>query len=334
MVLTADYFNKRVWDFGELPDSISIEAAMACNLRCEMCPVPPKAEAMTDRKRSIMSTKTYDNIMAQIADRPRSVQLNQNGEPLLNPDIISFVQKAKNHGHFVSFTSNGTLMTRDIAQGLLEAGLDKIIFSVDGYHPSTYESIRIGAKYETVRDNILRFCELKKQLGKKTHVKIDCILSDLTKNEVSLMEEFWGPVVDTFATIPLDDWGGSLELPDKFGERNWKPRQQKTNRYPCDLLWTSMAISAEGNVMYCCHDYKLESSLPNVNDRNLQTIWNDRVAAERRKHVENRIDSQPCLKCDAWRTRNEYIDTNKSLAAIVKGLIPTTVKRRLKSLLK
>jgi radical SAM protein with 4Fe4S-binding SPASM domain len=228
------------------------------------------------------------------------------GEPLLNKNICEFVALSKKMGHTVSFTTNGTLMKQYLAEELLIAGIDRVTFSIDGYNASTYENIRIGANYDKVRQNVESFCLLKRSLNRPTTVQIDCILSDITRSEIPSMKDYWNGKVDCFNAIPLDDWAGKLELPGKFGLRNWMPRMLGHSRYPCDLLWTTMAISAEGNVMYCCHDYKLLSNLPNVNEQPLRMIWKTKVSEERRNHVESRIGREPCMDCNAWKTRTPY----------------------------
>lgn len=306
MDLVKKYFNHRESHFSDMPNSILIETVMGCNLRCEMCPVPQSKLLMNGRTATMMSLSTFQKILDQIGDKPRRLHLNQMGEPLLNKSICEFVALSKKAGHNVSFTTNGTLMNEDISRQLLMAGIDQVTFSVDGYKATTYESIRIGANYERVRSNVEGFCRLRNELNKHTAIHIDCILSDLTKFEIASMQNYWKGKVDSVNTIPLDDWAGKYELPSKFGLRNWQARISGDARYPCDLLWTTSAISAEGYVMYCCHDYKLLSSLPNVNEMPFGKIWEDNVSEERKKHVDGMIDSDPCLHCDAWKTRQPY----------------------------
>jgi radical SAM protein with 4Fe4S-binding SPASM domain len=252
------------------------------------------------------------------------------GEPLLNKNICEFVALLKNKGHTVFFVTNGTLMNQYLAKGLLIAGIDQVTFSIDGYNASTYENIRIGANYDKVRQNVEAFCFLKRSLNKPTTVQINCISSDITRSEIPAMQDYWSGKVDCFNPIPLDDWAGKLELPGKFGLRNWVPRRLGHSRYPCDLLWTTMAISAEGYVMYCCHDYKLLSDLPNVNEQPLGMIWKTKVSEERRNHVENRIDREPCMDCDAWKTRSPYLYQIPSSFKNVISLIPVKHKAAIK----
>lgn len=294
---------------------------MACNLKCPMCPVPRREQQMPGRAPAIMSLDTYRLVLKSVSDRPRRLHLNQMGEPLLNKNLPMLVEEAKKAGHHVSFTTNGTLMTRELAEVFLQLGTDKITFSVDGFVPATYESIRVGATYDTVRQNIEAMAELKQTMGGATHIQIDCISSEKTRDEIPRMQEYWGERLVPVRVLRLDDWGGRFELPNDLGARNSVPREAAMERYPCDLLWTTVAISAEGHVMYCCHDYKLQSDLASVHDRELRDVFCHDMAAERRKHVEGRIDSSPCLECDAWRTRSRYIDPPKSaMRRLIKKL--------------
>lgn len=315
------YFNKRQWRFAELPDQLIIETVLGCNLRCGMCPVPEWKSLMDGRSPVQMSLETFKALLAGIADKPRNLHLNQLGEPLLNRHLAEFVKLAKEQGHFVSFTTNGTLMDEEAARKLLAASVDHVIFSVDGFHPATYEGIRIGADYERVRGNVERFYNLKRELHPETVVQIDCIVSELTKGEIPLMQEYWQDKVDCFNTIPLDDWAGKHELPRRFGLRNWVSRQTGSGRYPCDLLWTTMSVSAEGRGMYCCHDYRLESNLPNVTEVPLPEIWRSFISKEREKHVKGRIDNAPCSTCEAWKTRPPCFESESRARAVADLLL-------------
>lgn len=91
MELNKKYFNQRKWHSNELPDIIAIESVMGCNLRCEMCPVPQSKLLMNGRTTTTMSLETYSRILDEISDKPRSIGLNQMGEPLLNKSICEFV---------------------------------------------------------------------------------------------------------------------------------------------------------------------------------------------------------------------------------------------------
>ncbi|WP_243371797.1 radical SAM/SPASM domain-containing protein [Geotalea sp. SG265] len=298
---------------------------MGCNLHCKMCPVPDPHNNMNGRKYSGMPFELYRRIIDQLSDKCRTIRLNQLGEPLLNSEIVDFVAYASSKGHHVGFTTNGTKLVASIGKKLILAGLREIVFSFDGCNRETYEKIRSGANYEEVLAHIAEFSRLNIQLNGKCKVGVDCIVSDLTCSELGHIEKFWGQKNIPVNFIPLDDWAGKVKLPEEFGNKRTTTKAKRV-RYPCHLLWASMAISSEGRVMYCCHDYKLQSRLPSVMEKPLLAIWNSEIKAIRIRHVKGLIDEDPCLSCNAWMTMPEFYS--------LRDISLNRVKSKLKALLR
>ncbi len=320
MTRLQKYFNKRIYDFSQLPDLILIESFMGCNLRCSMCPVPDPQLNMNGRQYTCMSTKTYRIIIDQVSNKRRTIRLNLLGEPLLNPEIANFVAYAAHKGHRVGLTTNGTRLNTILGKKLILAGLSEIVFSFDGYKKETYEKIRVGADYDEVLANIMEFSRLNQVLKGNCNVRVDCIVSDLTFPQLEQIKEFWSQKSITANFIPLDDWAGKLQLPAEHGVRR-SVVCAKTDRYPCHLLWTTMAISSEGKVIYCCHDYKQLSNLPSVNEKPLQEIWDTQIKDIRAEHVMGIIEEDPCRSCDAWMTMPEYYRSPRISLSRVKAKI-------------
>src|SRR4051812_167080 len=102
-----------------LPRELQVEVTAACNLRCHMCLVryrPP-----VDRVHGSMS---FDRFRATVDALPvlEKVTLQGLGEPLLVPDLLQMVAYASARGARVGFNTNGTLLTREKATQLVEAG--------------------------------------------------------------------------------------------------------------------------------------------------------------------------------------------------------------------
>lgn len=315
MHITEKHFNRRRTSFGDFPAIIKIETVMGCNLRCAMCPVPQARSLMNGRTFAMMSDAIFQKVLDAVSDTPRSVSLNQMGEPLLHGNIVEYVRLAKARGHQVSLTTNATKLSEDLGERLLLAGLDQMTVSIDGVTEQTYESIRVGARYHAVRENVEAFLRIRDRLRRPARLQIHCIESEVTRGEIADFQRYWSGKADSVCIIHLDDWAGKFRLPQKYGARNWVPTTAGGLRYPCDLLWTTLAVSAEGRAMYCCHDFKLESRLPSVEDVPLREIWSRFLAKERARHVAGSIDSEPCLHCDAWRTRLPYFDWQYRLAS-------------------
>jgi MoaA/NifB/PqqE/SkfB family radical SAM enzyme len=295
-------FNNRNCYLDKLPHMIGVETVLGCNLKCKMCPVSNKDTGISKRPVCHMPQEIFSKILTDISGEKHHVGLTLNGEPLLNRNIVDYIKQAKSHGHAVSLTSNGSMLTEELSIGILEAGLDSISFSFDGNEKSTYEAIRINSDFDKTRKNIIDFCALSKKHGKCSS-RVDYIVSDLTVSEIEGARVFWQQYLP-IGFINLDDFGGHLKIPDEFGKI--RTNRRETHRYPCDLLWTTMDISAEGYVTYCCHDYNLRSELPNIKDESLTNVWRNIIVKEREKHMRGCVDKEPCSNCLAWKTRPEF----------------------------
>jgi len=56
--------------------------------------------------------------------------------------------------------------------GLIASGLDQFAFSFDGFDAETYERTRVNGEFEKTLGNIVRFLEIKKELGARKPVTL------------------------------------------------------------------------------------------------------------------------------------------------------------------
>jgi putative metalloenzyme radical SAM/SPASM domain maturase len=95
-----------------------------------------------------MSTATFKALETALP-RAEALILNGVGEPLLHPNIETFITQAKKRmpkDSWIGFQSNGLLIDDLRARALLEAGLDKICISVDAVTPEKLRQMREGAE--------------------------------------------------------------------------------------------------------------------------------------------------------------------------------------------
>jgi radical SAM protein with 4Fe4S-binding SPASM domain len=145
-----------------LPTEIQVEVTGACNLRCEMCLVryrPP-----LNRIAGSMPFDLFLTLAEAIPD-VGAITLQGLGEPLLAPGLFRMVDYAAHRGIRMGFNTNGTLLTRERAEHLVQAGLEWLHVSLDGARPSTYESIRDGSNFDRVRRNVAGLVEAKRAHG-------------------------------------------------------------------------------------------------------------------------------------------------------------------------
>ena len=68
------------------------------------------------------------------------------GEPLLAPErLIQMIAYGKSVGlRSLNINTNGMLLTPDLAKPIIDAGVDLVVFGIDGFSKQTYEKIRVG----------------------------------------------------------------------------------------------------------------------------------------------------------------------------------------------
>jgi uncharacterized Fe-S cluster-containing radical SAM superfamily protein len=299
-------FDRRNPRLAELPDDIMIEPIMGCNLRCPMCPVTELPGSMDGRGRKLMTMEVYTRIVDELSDKPRMIQLTVMGEPLLHPQIVEFIALGKRRRHRMSLITNGTRLSLEMSRRLLDAGLDVLVLSMDGFEKATFEGLRVGASYDAIVANLRGLSRLNAERGSPLRIEINYVVSSRTAGEREAFAREYGPLVSAINFNPIADLGGQFPIPLDLVVRGGDPRLDATQmpawpRSPCLYLWSSMFISAEGRVMLCCNDFKLSSGLSTVEERPLLEIWRHEVGRLRQQHLANRFEAEPCASCSLNR---------------------------------
>jgi Fe-coproporphyrin III synthase len=103
-----------------------------CNLRCVHC----YSQSRDMDYPNELSHEDGLRLLADLADFGAPVVLFSGGEPLLRPDIFELIQHATSRKMRAVVSTNGTLITPDIAARLKEAGLSYVGISLDGLEPT------------------------------------------------------------------------------------------------------------------------------------------------------------------------------------------------------
>jgi MoaA/NifB/PqqE/SkfB family radical SAM enzyme len=135
---------------------VYIEPTNRCNLDCRTC-----MRNVWDEPLGRMKKATFKGIVEglhSVSSAPL-VFFGGLGEPLMHPDIVDMVAKAKALGGTVELITNGTLLTRTMSEKLINAGLDMLWVSLDGATPESYGDVRLGATLPGVLENLRGFHE-------------------------------------------------------------------------------------------------------------------------------------------------------------------------------
>jgi len=111
-----------------------------CNLKCKHCRGFSEEE---------LSTERAEKLIAEIAELRPDWVIVEGGEPILRENIFELLGLMRQKQLEVHFITNGMLLTPEILTTLKQLGV-KVMISIDGATPSTYEAIRTGANFDRV----------------------------------------------------------------------------------------------------------------------------------------------------------------------------------------
>ncbi len=109
-----------------------------CNLSCPQCYI----NAGTQESSNELSLQSARRLIDEAAACKTPLLMLSGGEPLIRPDFWEIVKYARSRGLRVAVSSNGTLITRDVAQRLREEQVDYVGISLDGAQASTHDTVR------------------------------------------------------------------------------------------------------------------------------------------------------------------------------------------------
>jgi len=120
------------------PRLIFWEVTKGCNLRCIHC----RATATELSSPTDLPTGKALDIIDQIAGVANPILVLSGGEPLYRSDIFQLARYATDKGLRVALATNGTLLTKEVARMIADAGVKRVSISLDGADAETHDSFR------------------------------------------------------------------------------------------------------------------------------------------------------------------------------------------------
>ncbi|KQC04403.1 MAG: hypothetical protein APR53_03395 [Methanoculleus sp. SDB] len=270
---------------GDFPLHLDIEATNVCNLRCPFC-----ATTHNKYKGGFMKEEIWKKILDEAGKNELySLKFTYRGEPMLHKDLVRMVAYAKDAGVMdVYFNTNATKLDEDAVRKLIDAGLDRISISFEGYEKELYEKYRVGAQFEQVVGNIERLKAIKEELGvEKPLVRIQTVRVPELLGKEKNYADFWSARADEVGFLDMKDEEGN---PDHRG---------RIYPWACPQLWQRMTITWEGTILPCVHDIYEWMSFGNIQEITIREAWNSaREAGYREVHRRGKAHEIPaCDRC-------------------------------------
>ena len=218
------------------PETIHFSVTGRCDQACEGCfysARPGSAVAATDA-----SFALFERVVRQAAGARVFQMALGGGEPLLHPRLLDMVRLARQSGIVPNLTTNGNLLTVEVAAALKEAGLGQAQISLNGASEETNSATRPNFAAA------LRAVEACRTAGLRFGFNVLLTRSSLSDLEaiIRLGQRKGAATVNLLRPKPPTTGGDWLEResPTAAGYRQVRRVLQSATRNPSTTLRTSL----------------------------------------------------------------------------------------------
>ncbi len=265
----------------DTPFILMVEPSDACNFQCKFCPTGDRRllKTIPGRKQRNMEFELFKKIaedMCEFEHKVKVLRLYKDGEPLINPYFPQMVAYAKKNGACdrVDTTTNASLLTHELSDRIIEAGLDRINISIEGVNARQYQEFsNYKLDFDKFVDEIAYFYEHRRQCEMIVKINGDV----LTEQEKQEFYSIFGDIADGVSIESIMSCWHDFEMEDVQVNQNVGIYGQPlTDIDVCPYVFYEMAINADGTASVCFLDWKRDMLIGDVQKQSVKEIWDSK----------------------------------------------------------
>lgn len=276
-----------------------IEINGGCNYTCQMCPQTDPGRHQGFLKK--MSLEAFEDAVKQsTALGAKVINLEGSGEPTLERKLPQFIEIVKKYNAKAFIFSNGYRFKGDYMKACIDAGLDRIRFSVIGYDRENYKKWMNIDGFNLILNNAKEALQYVRESGSNCIISSYHLITDNSKqdweveqyrknfiDEVGLDAEIW----------KMHNWSGVYENP------NERIGNKKTCGRPFAPEITIRAGGIDGKksaVHPCCQvlGRDEEAVLGHLSENTIEEVWYGEEYEKLRQGHKTGDYPSYCKDCD------------------------------------
>jgi MoaA/NifB/PqqE/SkfB family radical SAM enzyme len=277
------------------PEHAQIQTISGCNANCVFCP-NQKTELDIPMGRP-MDMGLFRSIVDQLVEQPRLWRISPYlmNEPLLDkqlPERVKYITDRKRRDQFTKINSHGNACNERMAKGLLDAGLDRINFSVQGIEPTVYEEI-MHLKFEKTVQNIERMVKMRTDGGYRTRIRVCMLCTKMIEPHLPAIRKFWADREVKINVNQLENRGRHRHI--QSDDIASKPL---LTYHWCNRMFNQIYILHDGRLVMCCADWEQTGVMGDASKDRIADIWfNAKYREFRRRFLTGEVRGMLCDGC-------------------------------------
>ena len=289
-----------------MPSSISIEPTTSCNLRCPECPSGLRSFSRPTGMLDVNKAKTW---IHELAPWLTYVNLYFQGEPLLHPELATLVERCTESNLYTSTSTNAHHLSQARCQELIDAGLNRLIISIDGLTQESYSAYRIGGHLDKVMEGTSTMLEAKKKTRSGPHLVWQFLVVGTNEHELPELfkaAERCGVHEVVVKTAQIDNPEDGHPLLTENPKHRRYDRDSRTGKWrlrnsledACWRMWQGTVMTWDGRVVPCCFDKDAHHVLGSLEEQSMKQIWHgDSYRLFRQTLFQHRSGIPMCTNC-------------------------------------
>lgn len=261
----------------DTPFALHIFPSFYCNFKCNYCLHSLSQEDLRKKgfHRQMMDFVIYKkaiNDAVQFKQKLKAIIFAGHGEPLLHPKIVEMVAYAEQTKltERTEIVTNASLLTNELSDGLIDAGLKRLRISIQGTTGEQYqETCGVKVDFDNFINQIKYFYQHKKDT--EVYVKIiDCALCNHEDEEK--FKHIFSPISDVIAIEHEIPFVKELDY-ENIGLSGLCKQGNKMSSSICSMPFYMMVLYPDGSICPCCST-DVPCSFGNIKNISLLDSWN------------------------------------------------------------
>jgi radical SAM protein with 4Fe4S-binding SPASM domain len=243
----------------------------------------------------MLDQRLFQKIIDELSPTLSYLTFYFQGEPYLHPSFTDMVRYASEQGIYTATSTNAHYLTEAAARKTVEAGLDRLIISIDGTSQDTYQSYRVGGSLQKVIEGTENIIRVKRELKSQTpHVIFQFLVVKPNEHQIPEVYNLANKLgVDQILLIPTQ---GKYSRYERQSDDTYIIKNKLLNE--CWKMWHSCVITWDGKVVPCCFDKDAQFVMGDLGRESFREIWNgENYVKFRSSLLRSRNEIEICKNC-------------------------------------